>query len=108
MTNRFEYLLKLLEGAPNDAFVLFALAKECEKQGDAPKALEYYLRLQETDPTYVGLYYHLGKLYETRQDFPNAIQTYKKGIEISKKAGDQHAASELNGALLNLEDPDDE
>ena len=107
MTNRFQYLQKLLEAAPNDSFVLFAIAKEHEGQGDTAKALEFYHRLQNVDPNYVGLYYHLGKLFERLEDDTNAIQTYKQGIEISRKAGDLHAASELVGALLNLEDTDE-
>ncbi|HOY06002.1 MAG TPA: tetratricopeptide repeat protein [Saprospiraceae bacterium] len=106
MSKRLEQLTTLLESAPNDAFLLFALAKEHETLHNAPEALAFYLRLLKTDPGYVGLYYHLGKLYEQQQDFDNAIQTYKQGIEVSKKAGDRHAMSELNGALLNLEDPE--
>ena len=108
MINRFQYLQQLLESTPNDSFLLFALAKECERQGDLPNALEYYLRLQQADVNYVGLYYHLGKLYESQGNEESAIKTYKKGIEISRKMGDHHAASELGGALLNLADPDDE
>ena len=107
MINRFQYLQQLLEASPNDSFVLFALAKEYEGQADAGKALELYLRLQEIDPDYVGLYYHLGKLFESQKDYQKAIQTYKQGIAVSRKAGDQHAANELGGALLNLEDPDE-
>ncbi len=108
MINRFQYLQQLLEASPTDSFLLFAMAKECEGQGEASNALDYYLRLQEADPNYVGLYYHLGKLYENLGNDQKAILTYKKGIDISRNAGDQHAASELSGALLNLADPDDE
>jgi tetratricopeptide (TPR) repeat protein len=106
MTNRLQYLCNLLESSPNDAFVLFAIAKEHESAGDNVQALAFYLRLNETAPNYVGTYYHLGKLYEQQEDFNNAILTYKQGIEISRQAGDRHAMSELQGALLNLEDPE--
>ena len=106
MTNRLQYLLKLLESSPNDSFVLFALAKEYEGMGDQAQALSFYLRLKEADPGYIGTYYHLGKCYEQQNDPSNAIQIYKVGIEISRKAGDRHAMSELQGALLNLEDPE--
>jgi len=106
MTNRLQYLTNLLESSPNDSFVCFALAKEYEGLGDDAQALSFYLRLQEADPGYVGTYYHLGKLYERQQDLQNAVLTYKQGIEISRKAGDRHAMSELQAALLNLEDPE--
>lgn len=107
MTDRFQYLLQLLEGSPEDSFVLFALAKEYEGRGDDQKALEFYLRLKEAAPNYVGLYYHLGKLYEKMGEELKAIDAYKAGIDVSRTAGDQHAAGELAAALLNLEDPDE-
>ena len=106
MTNRLQYLEKLLEQSPQDSFVCFAIAKEYESQGDDERALAFYLRLQETDAAYVGLYYHLGKCYERQHAFQEAIDAYKRGIEICKKANDQHAMNELYGALLNLEDPE--
>ncbi|HLP94429.1 MAG TPA: hypothetical protein VK168_10365 [Saprospiraceae bacterium] len=103
MSQRLPYLLQLLDSSPNDTFVLFALAKEYENAGDQAQALSYYLRLKETDAGYVGLYYHLGKLYESLSDTENARSTYQMGIEISKQAGDRHALSELQAALLNLD-----
>ena len=107
MSKRLPYLLQLLESSPADSFVLFAVAKEYEGTGDTANALEFYQRLRNADPGYVGLYYHLGKLFEQGQDFGNAISTYKQGIEVARKASDFHALSELQGALLNLEDPEE-
>jgi tetratricopeptide (TPR) repeat protein len=107
MSKRLPYLLQLLETSPADSFVLFAVAKEYEGAGDAAKSLEFYEKLRATDPAYVGLYYHLGKLFEQKKDFEKAISTYKQGIEAARKAADFHALSELQGALLNLEDPEE-
>ncbi|MEI6410237.1 MAG: tetratricopeptide repeat protein [Bacteroidota bacterium] len=103
MQSRRAYLLQLLNSAPNDTFVLFALAKEFEKSGELQDALDYYLKLQATDPAYVGLYYHLGKLYEQLGNGEQALETYRNGIEVARNQGDMHAMSELNGAKLNLE-----
>jgi tetratricopeptide (TPR) repeat protein len=107
MSKRLPYLLQLVESSPTDSFVLFAVAKEYEGAGDTVKALEFYEKLRAADPSYVGLYYHLGKLFEQKQDYGNAVSTYKKGIEVARTASDFHALSELNGALLNLEDPEE-
>ena len=106
MSQRLQYLLQVAESAPGDSFVLFAIAKEYEKGGDAARALEYYEKLRSTDPGYVGLYYHLGKLFEQNRDHENAVSAYKQGIEMARKASDFHALGELSGALLNLEDPE--
>ena len=107
MSPRLKYLLQLSETSPVDSFVLFAIAKEYEGAGDLAKALESYEKLHATDAAYVGLYYHLGKLHERLQAFEKAISTYKQGIEVARKASDYHAMSELQGALLNLEDPEE-
>jgi tetratricopeptide (TPR) repeat protein len=107
MSKRLPYLLQLLKASPADSFLLFAIAKEYEGAGDAAKALGFYEKLRATDPAYVGLYYHLGKLFEQKKDFEQAAFTYKEGIEVARKVSDFHALSELQGALLNLEDPEE-
>lgn len=104
MINRLEYLSQLLAASPKDPFLLFAVAKEHEKAGDSAKAEQFYLQVKAADPNYTGLYYHLGKLYERQQNIEAALSVYKNGIEICRTAGDRHALSELQGALLNLED----
>lgn len=100
---RLTQLMSFLKESPDDAFILFAIAKEYEKLGDNSTALEYYLKLKAIDPDYIGTYYHLGKLYEVETSEAKALDIYQKGIEIAKKIKDQHALSELMGAKVNLE-----
>ena len=104
---RLEQLFTFLEKSPNEPFILFAVAKEYEKLTEKDKALTYYLKIEESNPTYVGTYYHLGKLYEELGEDAKAFATYKRGMEIAKKAGDQHSLSELAGAKMELGDEDD-
>lgn len=104
---RLKQLFGFLESMPNDAFVLFAIAKEYEGLKNTAKALEYYNRLTSDHPNYVGTYYHLGKLHEVLGNAPTAFQTYKTGMQVAKAAGDQHALSELAGAKMELGDDDD-
>ncbi len=104
---RLKQLFGFQESMPNDAFIVFAIAKEYESLQNWDKALEYYLKLTKEHTDYVGTYYHLGKLYERLDQIPTAFQTYKTGMQIAKAAGDQHALSELAGAKLELGDDDD-
>lgn len=97
-SNRLDQLFQFLEERPNDAFLLFAIAKEYEGLEDEENAKSYYLKLTDHDPNYVGTYYHLGKLYERAEEFEIAMTTYQKGMEIAKIAGDKHAFGELRGA----------
>lgn len=104
---RLTQLLSFYQDAPDDAFILFALAKEYEGLGQNDQALKHYLELKEKQENYVGLYYHLGKLYETLKQEKTAWATYTKGMEIARQVGDQHALNELAGARLNLGDEED-
>lgn len=106
-SSRLEQLQAFLANSPNDAFILFAIAKEHEKLNNKQEALEYYLELQQQDPDYVGLYYHLAKLYEVLEQPQKAWDTYNAGMAVAREIGDQHALSELAGARLNLGDEDD-
>ncbi len=100
---RLSLLQQMLESAPNDAFTLFATAKEYEKATDDQQALQYYERLRQADPDYVGLYYHLGKLLERMEQPARALDAYTQGVAVARKIGDLHALSELNSAKMDLE-----
>ena len=101
--SRLQQLLNFYEQGSDDAFILFAIAKEYEKAYDLKSALSYYLELKTRHKEYVGLYYHLAKLYEEIEQVEMALQTYKKGINVAESQKDLHALSELKNAKLNLE-----
>ena len=107
-SQRLQQLLSFIADSPDDAFLLFALAKEYEGQGATENAFKYYLQLQQTNPDYVGLYYHLGKLQEKNGQFDDALSTYKQGIAVAQKIGDRHALGELMEAKMNIDDEDDD
>ncbi len=104
MSNRLQYLTQLLENSPQDAFLLFAIAKEHEKNQDYTNALSWYENLKSLHPNYVGLYYHLGKLYERLENYPAAIAIYKSGADVATALKDNHALAELNGARMEIDE----
>lgn len=105
--SRKDQILQLLEGAPKDAFLRFALAKEWEKEGNDATALNIYRSLVNDQPEYVGTYYHLAKTLE-RMERPNeAWKIYTRGMEVTKDAGEKHAMRELAGARMELGDEED-
>lgn len=103
-TNRLQQLLAFLEQSPQDSFLLYALAKEYEKQERLAEALSTYLKLLQEDPDYVGAYYHLGKLQIKLNQPDQALESFNQGIKIATQLNDQHAKSELMGARMELED----
>ena len=92
---RLQMLLDFLKNEPNDTFLKYALATEYLNANETEKALQYYEDLLTNHPDYVGTYYHLGKLYESLDRKADAILTYQKGMEVSSKARNMHAFSEL-------------
>lgn len=103
MASNIPKLAARIKENPGDSFSKFALALELLKTGDQQKALLLFENIIKTDPEYTGVYYHLAKLYTENGENKKAFDTYKKGIEVAEAARDQHAKSELQGALLNLE-----
>ncbi|GAA4349390.1 hypothetical protein GCM10023185_06090 [Hymenobacter saemangeumensis] len=107
--SRLEQLLAFYADDPNDAFTIYALATEY-RATEPLRAWEYYEKLLAEHPDYVGTYYHAGKLLEGFGKKDEAADIYRKGLVVSKKAGQQHAASELRQALnscLGLDYEDD-
>ncbi len=101
--SKLPLLQNMLQEDPEDCFLLFAIAKEYEKQNDLNTAITYYEKVVQNDSNYTGVYYHLAAALADIGQKNQAIDTYKTGIDICKAVGDQHAMSELKSALMNLE-----
>ena len=95
---RLQQLLAFYADDPADAFIVYALATEYRVQ-EPERAWEYYQKLLTEHPDYVGTYYHAGKLLEQFGKKNEAEKVYQTGLMVARKAGQQHAASELRQAL---------
>jgi tetratricopeptide (TPR) repeat protein len=102
MINRLERLKVLAKERPEDAFTLFALAKEYERCNEWQESRALYEKIVAQSPEYIGAYYHLGQLLEDMELDENALKAYEKGILVAKHLGDQHALAELSNAAQNL------
>ncbi len=99
---RIEKLKEFLQINPADSFLQHALALEYIKIGNDEDARRLFEEILDREPGYVGSYYHLAKLLERIEQTDKAIAVYEKGMEESKKAGDNHAFGELRGAYEEL------
>src|SRR6476646_9538538 len=88
---RMQQLRRLLEKSPRDPFLVYGLAMEFKKAGDAARAIEHFDRTIEIDPGYAYAYYQKGQVQESTGDIESAKHTYRDGIEAAKKKGDAHA-----------------
>jgi Tfp pilus assembly protein PilF len=100
--DRIEKIKAMLAEQPEDNFLQHALALEQIKLGKDEEARDLFRAILERDPGYIGSYYHLAKLLERTGEEAEAIKVYEKGMAESKKAGDNHAFSELRGAYEEL------
>ena len=100
-----EQLEKLLAADPGDAFLLYGLAQEHAKQGEAAgqaRAVEYYDRCLAVDPGYCYAYYHKARTLEAMGKQEAAVATLRAGLKVAKETGDSHAASEISALLDEL------
>ena len=85
---RIEKLKEFLQANPTDSFLQHALALEYIKIGNDEDARRLFEEILNREPGYVGSYYHLAKLLERMEQTDEAIAMYEKGMQESKKAGD--------------------
>ena len=106
--NRINLLQGFLEEDPGDTFSKYALALEYGKEGNINKAIALLTELKQENNSYLPTYYQLGQFFEKQGDKRSALETYKAGLEVALKAGNNHTAGELKGAIdLLMENPDD-
>jgi len=102
--DRIGKLRTFLVSNPADSFLQHALALEYIKMGDEGEARKLFEEILTREPGYIGSYYHLGKLLEKNGETNEAIKVYAKGMEESKRAGDNHSYNELQAAHDDLVD----
>ena len=101
-SERLEKLQKLLQREPNDTFLLYGIALEHKKLGDAKTAIAYLDRVIAADPGYCYAYHQKGLVYESQGDAESAKSAYRAGIDAATKKGDAHAQGEIQAALEML------
>jgi len=105
MQDRIEVFEQMLASDPENAMVMFGLAKEYEKLGrhnDVIRALEDYLSHADDEGNAYGV---LANAYLQNGDREKAIEIYKKGIDVSMAHGHPSMANEYRMTLdLDLAD----
>jgi hypothetical protein len=107
MTNqkktRRQVLEEFLEKAPGDAFSRYGLAMECMSSGDPAAALHQFGLLIEQHADYIPAYLMYGQLLARESRPGEAKQILSSGIAAARNKGDQHALSEMEVLLAELD-----
>ena len=98
-SDRLLKLLALLEAEPDDGFVLYGLAQECQKLGRLDDAIAYYDRAIAADPRQCYAYFHKAKTLELAKRTGEMEAVLRAGLARARSIGDFKAASEIEGFL---------
>jgi len=96
---RLETLMNLLAQKPGDSFLRYGLAMEYRNAGNLEAAVAEFHSLIAADPDYAASYFHGGQTLERLGRIEEARELYRKGIEVTTRKGEEHARSEMQGAL---------
>jgi len=95
-------LRKLLDDAPEDAFLHYALAQELAKVGRAEQAIAAYDRVITIDPHHHYAYFHKARVLEEDGRIEEALATLEAGLALAQADQDPKAASEIQVLLDSL------
>ena len=102
-STRLDILKSLVEQDPTGTFARYGLAMEYRNSGDLEAAMGEFRALMAANPDYSPAYFHGGQTLERMGRPGEARAVYLQGIEAAARGGDQHARSEMQGALDMLE-----
>jgi Tfp pilus assembly protein PilF len=100
--NRIEILKGFLQENSRDSFSRYALALEYMKLEQTEDAIREFETVKKNDPDYLATYFQLGQLYQKLGQIHEAEKTFRTGITVAAKAGEEHTRSELEAALEAL------
>jgi Tfp pilus assembly protein PilF len=102
-SQRMRQLQQMLQGQPDDPFLLYGLAMEHKKAGEPTTAIAYFDQVLQRDPNYCYAYFQRAQVQESLGDVEAAKRSLREGIEAARRSGDAHALSEIEAALALLE-----
>ena len=101
--SRVASLKEILEQNPNDAFARYALGLEYSGAGDTEAALAEFQRLLATHPDYTNGYFMAAQTLVRADRTADARKMLRNGVECARRTRNQHAMSEMEAMLDELE-----
>jgi len=102
MSKRLEFLEKTLASGSVDPFHRYAYALELKSVGRYEDALKAFEALRQAKPDYVPQYLMAGGVAQQLGKKDDAKKWLEEGLVRARAAGDAHALSEIQQALLAL------
>ena len=96
-------LESLLARGRDSALLRFSLGGEYLKLGNIWVAVFHLKRAVELDPDYSAAWKLLGMAFADAGILHGALDTYRRGVEVAQRRGDQQAAKEMTVFARRLE-----
>jgi thioredoxin-like negative regulator of GroEL len=100
---RRKFLEDVLRQQPDDTFARYGLAMELANSEPAA-AWTHFDYLLQHHPEYAATYYQAGTFLIRQNRLEEARKVLETGVEVTSRQGKQHAQSELQAALDDLND----
>jgi predicted Zn-dependent protease len=101
--DKIAMLTEILAQNPGDAFARYGLAMEHANRGQTDAALTEFERLLSTHPDYTAGYFMAAQTLVKAGRNEDAKARLAQGIASAQRTGNQHALSEMQAMLLELE-----
>ncbi len=101
--SRVAALKEILETTPNDAFARYALGLEYSGAGETDAALAEFQLLLAAHPDYTNGYFMAAQALARAERNDEAQTMLRQGIECARRTRNQHALSEMEVMLDELE-----
>jgi len=101
--SRVAALKQILEAKPDDAFARYALGLEYSGSGETDAALAEFQLLLAAHPDYTNGYFMAAQTLARAERNEEACAMLRQGMECARRTRNQHALSEMEGMLDELE-----
>ena len=101
--DRVAFLNEVLSQNPSDAFARYGLAMEYAKAGEVERALREFSKLLTAQPDYTAGYFMAAQTLAKANRLAEAREMLTGGIASAKRTGNEHAQSEMEAMLQELE-----
>jgi predicted Zn-dependent protease len=102
--DKIALLKEILAQQPGDTFARYGLAMAYASDGDATTALAEFDRLLTEHPDYTAGYFMAAQTLVKAERPAEAQSRLREGIASAQRTGNQHALSEMQQLLDDLED----
>jgi predicted Zn-dependent protease len=99
-------LQEILEQDSKNAFARYGLAMEYSGRGETEAALAQFAQLLQDHPDYTAGYFMAAQTLAKAGRDAEAKQKLVDGLGCAKRTGNQHAASEMQAMLDEMEIPE--